>query len=87
MVQLLPEPSQSCHDVLEAGRAIRPRPVTGGQCLTLSRGATNRRSAVFAGAGGTTTEVGSEVAVAEPSRLLAVTTERSVWPASPEASV
>ena len=42
---------------------------------------------MFDGTDGTTTEVGSEAAVAEPSTLLAVTTERMVWPASPDASV
>jgi hypothetical protein len=42
---------------------------------------------VFEGGRALTVDVGAEVAEVDPPALLAVTTDRTVWPASPLVSV
>ena len=87
LVQLLPELSQSCHAYLKLVGLLLHEPlvvVSVWPCVAvpLTAGA-----AVFAGGSGTTVAVGSELAVPDPSRLLAVTTDRIVWPTSAAVSV
>jgi hypothetical protein len=52
-------------------------------CPVTGEAGLNVKDAV--GAGGTTSEVGAELADVEPPELAAVTMERMVWPTSPNA--